>query len=675
MKLLQHLPFLLTTLVSLVQAPSFPLKLQKRLNALTMQQSNDLLKAFISDRVSDTQPLQPTSKSSSPTGEYAPGNVACPPIESSRGLIRDAQRHAIGPDEAVYIQRHRLATQPLWRSWLTDKAGLDGPGGIPGGVQSYTSNFNNLPKIGFAFSGGGYRAMLNGGGMALGFDNRNAVANQRGTGGLFQMADYVSGLSGGSWAIGSYAINNWKSAQELKDNVYNLESNLIFPDHRKLQFYADLVADVVRKAHAGFETGIVDYWGRALSYHLLDSSHKEHGQATCFSDIRNQPNFQNAAYPYPIVIACEREPGTLAITKYTSLWEFSPFEFGTWDSKIAGFIPTQYLGTRLYNGRSTLPGDQCVEGFDNFGWVVGTSSTLFNALYNRLLGTKKFGLFQGLFNEILEQLSRSRNDISWLPNPFFGYKPATSDIFNVKVLNLVDGGEDAQNIPLWPLVEPGRGLDFVFALDSSSNSNHWPNGSAIHTTFLRALESQYSDYPFPVIPSPNTFINRGLNTRPVFFGCDAANNVANRDTAFNGFKTPIIAYMPTYPYLGMVNTSTFKLEYSSIEAQASLDNGVAISTLGGVDPTWPTCLGCAMLQRSLERTGTPRPAKCDVCMAKWCWDGITDDSPPAQEYAPPVGSPAFLHPNGLVQPVVNPRREVTPREQPKSWFCRLSHLC
>ena len=63
-----------------------------------------------------------------------------------------------------------------------------------------------------------------------------------------------------------------------------------------------------------------------------------------------------------------------------SIFEFTPYEFGTWN-RVKGFIPIQVLGSNISNGNI----QQCVEGYDNFGWTVGTSSTLFNGLFTSLI--------------------------------------------------------------------------------------------------------------------------------------------------------------------------------------------------------------------------------------------------------------------------------------------------
>lgn len=73
--------------------------------------------------------------------------------------------------------------------------------------------------------------------MLSGFDSRNGTAQARGTGGLLQLASHVAGLSGGSWAVGSLALSDWNTAQTLKDQVWNLERDLVVPEDGKLAYY------------------------------------------------------------------------------------------------------------------------------------------------------------------------------------------------------------------------------------------------------------------------------------------------------------------------------------------------------------------------------------------------------------------------------------------------------
>lgn len=57
----------------------------------------------------------------------------------------------------------------------------------------------------------------------------------------------------------------------------------------------------------GHWTGITDYWARALGTHLLnDTMYPRHGVNATWSDVQRVSNFENAAYPYPIIVADER---------------------------------------------------------------------------------------------------------------------------------------------------------------------------------------------------------------------------------------------------------------------------------------------------------------------------------------------------------------------------------
>ena len=46
-----------------------------------------------------------------------------------------------------------------------------------------------------------------------------------------------------------------------------------------------------------------------------------------------------------------------------------------------------------------------------------------------------------------------------------------------------------------------------------------------------------------------------------------------------------------------------------------------------LDPEWPACLGCAVVERSLAKVGMTRTKQCDRCFEKYCWDGTVYDGP------------------------------------------------
>ena len=47
------------------------------------------------------------------------------------------------------------------------------------------------------------------------------------------------------------------------------------------------------------------------------------------------------------------------------------------------------------------------------------------------------------------------------------------------------------------------------------------------------------------------------------------------------------------------------------------------------DKDWPTCVGCAILSRSLNRMGTTVPVACETCFQRCCWNSTIDNQTPA----------------------------------------------
>lgn len=191
---------------------------------------------------------------------------------------------------------------------------------------------------------------------------------------------------------------------------------------------------------------------------------------------------------------------------------------------------------------------------------------------------------------------------------------------------MVDGGEDLQNIPLNPLIQPIRGVDVIFAVDSSADTTYnWPNGTALRATYERSLNSTISNGTlFPAIPDDHTFINLGLNNNPTFFGCDAANFTITAGQVV----PPLVVYLPNAPYTTDSNVSTFDPSYELAQRNDIITNGLNAGSQGNgtLDAGWPACVACAALSRSFSRTGTTVPQACTACFAKYCWNGTLDST-------------------------------------------------
>lgn len=119
--------------------------------------------------------------------DYAPQtNVECPNTPLLRQFTPQTQ--ALHPDEKEYISSRESSVLPAaWRDWIGDGSGIG---------YDMKKFEGNLSKIGIAISGGGYRAAQFGAGVISALDARNSSAKAAGTGGMFQLASYVSALSG-----------------------------------------------------------------------------------------------------------------------------------------------------------------------------------------------------------------------------------------------------------------------------------------------------------------------------------------------------------------------------------------------------------------------------------------------------------------------------------------------
>jgi lysophospholipase len=339
-------------------------------------------------------------------------------------------------------------------------------------INRLQNNISSLPNIGIAISGGGYRAMLTGAGVLEAFDNRTPNSTSSGQlGGLLQSATYLAGLSGGSWLVGSLYSNNFTSVNEIisQDNADDNSGNVwqfgnsIFqgPDTGGIQllnsagYYTTILDNTDDKSDAGFNLTITDYWGRALSFQLVNAT--DGGPDYTFSSIAEQDWFTSADAPLPFIVADGRRPGETLVSANTTVYSFNPWEMGSEDPTIYGFAPLQYVGTNFTDGSPRT--DECVTGFDNVGFVMGTSSSLFNTLITGVDGNTSSTwskILQGAITGVLTALGEHDNDIADYPNPFYHYhddsNPVTEDI----QLTLVDGGEDGQNIPFHPLIQPYR---------------------------------------------------------------------------------------------------------------------------------------------------------------------------------------------------------------------------
>jgi len=585
--------------------------------------------------------LEARSLPANPAGSYAPQTGNCP--EDAPHVRLGGQ---LSPQELEWLPTRRNATLGPMTDLLSrlNITGLD----VDEYIQRHRENASALPNIGIACSGGGYRAMLACAGVVEAFDIRTTGSTEKGQlGGILQSATYISGLSGGNWMVGSLYTNNFTSVQDIVSantsagadtSLWQL-GNSIFEGPAgdgiraldTLSYFKHIKDAVSEKKDAGYNTTITDYWGRALSHQLVNASRG--GPEYTFSSIASQTWFSSGSAPMPFSIALGRRPDEIVIPANATVLDINPWEIGSEDASLRAFAPLKYIGSNFSDGR--LESKECVTGFDNVGFVMGTSSSLFNQAFIKSNASESDNILKKAIKKVLGHISEGNQDIADWVNPFYNFSSVRSSISQAQRLALVDGGEDGQNIPFHPLIQKSRHVDVIFAVDATANtkksqaegtSPDWPNGKSMMRTYERQQSDMGNATSFPSVPDINTFTNLGLNSKPTFFGCNASNETD---------ATPLIVYLPNAPYVSWSNLSTYDMTYNNSKRDATISNGYNLATQGNgtLDEQWSTCVGCAIITRSLERTKTEVPDVCTACFNKYCWDGtIKSDEPKA--YAP-----------------------------------------
>lgn len=584
----------------------------------------------------------------SPTDSYAPGSVDCPSYlknddnDTHVGFLRKAS--SISSDELNWIQeRDNITLQPL-------KDFLNGANLTDIDTDSYlddiiSNSTARLPRIALSFSGGGYRALLCAAGQISGLDNRTDGNAETGLP-LLAATSYISGLSGGSWFLSSLVYNNWTSIQDIIDQngqddaIWDFEHMMLDPYGinivKDAEFWDDISDDIDAKRDAGFNVSMTDPWGRCLSHQFFPDL-EDYGASMTFTSLRDWDIFKNHSIPFPIIVSDGRSPGTKIISLNSTVFEFNPFELGSWDSTIESFVDLKYVGTPMDGGKVSANGT-CYAGLDNTGFVFGTSSTLFNQFLLQLNTTSLSGLAYSAAKSLLTDLDNDENDIApWVPNPFFNSPWGSShSIKSDDSLYLVDGGEDDQNVPLYPLLVEDRGVDVIFAFDNSADTDqYWPDGASLMNTYERQFVNSSANYAFPYVPDTDTFLHNNLTAKPVFFGCYASNLTSLMKEVDTTYVPPLVIYNANRPWSFESNTSTFKLKYSDEEKLSMIQNGYAVSTFGNltIEENYPRCVACAILQRSKERQGIEIGDECKECFDYYCWNGetynYTNDSYPS----------------------------------------------
>jgi lysophospholipase len=482
-----------------------------------------------------------------------------------------------------------------------------------------------MPTIELTSSGGGYRALLTGAGVIQALDGRDSSVS---TSGLYQALTYHSALSGGSWLLSSIMANDFTTISTLVEIWKPAFVNGLFDPEgdNSAAAFAEINQDIADKTAAGFRGMVADAWSGLLSLQLLPGLLPGFnlGVSNTLSHIAGLANFISHGAPYPIITAQNVDiTGTSCVPPANAtVWEFTPFEFGTWDPNVAAFTPTAFLGSALSAG-VPISSNSCITNYDNLGFVLGTSSSLFNdpgigvadaptPLLSALCtinSTRPVDPLATLFTEnVLALLTECPNieltsavDLfaTW-PNPFFNVSSAPL-VSAMESLSMVDGGESGQINPIFPILLPERNVSVILVNDNDADTAAlYPDGTELRNSFNAAQLAGLTRMLF--IPEASVLVARNLTSAPVFFGC-------------NDSTTATIVWIPNSPATVAGGTmKTAQTQINKTQTDSMIANGVAVMSQND-SAEWATCLGCAIM----EETGSSLPVECTACFAQYCF--------------------------------------------------------
>lgn len=526
--------------------------------------------------------LAPAGALAAPVSAYAPEpHVSCP----GSTLVRSAD--GISPREAAFIASRKVNADAALSSWLSTS--------LPSVETS------SLPTVALSNSGGGFRALLVGAGVIQAFDDRDGNSS---TAGLYQALTYHAGLSGGAWLLSALAAGDWPTVSELAGEVWDTQFAAGILDSSNSTTVADfteIATDITAKGDMGFPVSLTDPWGRMLSYQIMGGG--QGAIAVTMDDLASLSNFTSYNVPFPLMTASYTNftSGECKPTADAAIYEFNPFEFGSWSDDISAFVQTKYLGSNLSAGVTA----DCAKGLDRIDWVLGASSNLLEEyICNASLGVDITQDFPSSIIEVVEEFTpASEYGYAMLPNPFKDFNSTTatttSSVSDLDRLYMVDGGEPSRNIPILPLLEPSRNVDVLIVNENGSDEGGYPDGASMVSAWTAAQSNSRLAGRFPAVPAAGSFSTKSAQ----IFGCDDEEAVT-------------VIYLPNAEWTYPSNTSTLQLQYTSAETKAMIENGNAVATQGD-DEAWGTCLACAVMLKQVGQENLPQG--CAACLEQYCW--------------------------------------------------------
>lgn len=372
------------------------------------------------------------------------------------------------------------------------------------GLKEEDIHPDDVPTIAVCGSGGGLRALIAGTGSMLASEED----------GLFDCVTYSSGVSGSCWlqALTLTSFNKG-SIKNLLEHIKSRASiHIAYPPNAfqsliSMPTSKYLLSGMVEKLKGDpkADFGLVDVYGVLLAARYLVPKGDLAVNDRDFK-LSNQRQFiQYGQLPMPIYTAVRHEipvidstvPGDSTLAPedakekakreaWFQWYEITPYEF--FCEEFGAGIPTWALGRRFNDGRDVpleqgfhLPEIRLPLLMGIFGSAFcATLSHYYREIKPLVQSMTGFATVDGLIKGRNEDLSKVHPiDPASIPNFAYGMdgklpKTTPQSIYDDEYIQLMDAGM-SNNLPIYPLLRPGRGVDVVVAFDASADikTDNW----------------------------------------------------------------------------------------------------------------------------------------------------------------------------------------------------------
>lgn len=369
------------------------------------------------------------------------------------------------------------------------------------GLDGKEVHEDDVPTIAVCGSGGGLRALVAGLGSMI----------ATGEDGLFDCITYTSGVSGSCWlqalfhsSFSQGSLNRVLDHLKARIGVHIAYPPVAFSSLASAPTNRYLLSGLVEKLRGdpNADFGLVDVYGTLLAARLLVPKGELGVDDRDFKLSNQRQNIKYGQNPFPIYTAVrheipnvtgaadghptEKEKEKAAKEAWFQWFEITPYE--AFCEEFSAGIPTWALGRKFANGRDVPP----EEGFHlpeaRMPLLMGIFGSAFCATLSHYYREVR-PLVRSLtgFSTVDEMISGHNEDLSkvhpidpaTLPNFTYGMEgqlPRTTptSIYKNEYLQLMDAGM-SNNLPIYPLLRPGRNVDILIAFDASADvkTDNW----------------------------------------------------------------------------------------------------------------------------------------------------------------------------------------------------------